>query len=235
MSRFEVRYLTPSDVPALIALEEAKWEPGQAATADALNQRIHRYPELSIGAFCRATGAALASLFMRDIPPELFTAPTRWCNAADVRNEYGGSPHRHSLFGISLSSSDGEAVEAIFAFFYPRALQAGWRDIFLGSPIPGFRKAREKDPALTVWRYVHARRHTAPGEPVDPQLRYYFRKGFRQIVSIQEDYFPHPDSLDYGVILRGHIPLARQTRLWRMIPLPLLERIASAGLRLSFR
>jgi hypothetical protein len=235
MSRFEIRYLKPSDVPALVALEEAKWEPDQAATTDALHQRIQRYPELSIGAFCRATGQALASLFMRDIPPELFTAPTRWSNAADVRNDYGGAHLGHSLFGISLSSSNGDAVQAIFAFFYPRALRAGWRDIYLGSPIPGFRKAREKNPALTIWQYVHAKRHAASDEPMDPQLRYYHRKGFRHIVSIQEDYFPHPDSLDYGVILRGEIPLARPTRLWRMIPLPMLERVASVGLKLSLR
>jgi hypothetical protein len=233
MSRFDIRYLQPSDVPALLALEEAKWEPDQAATADALRERIACYPELSIGAFCRDTGQALASLFMRDIPPELFTAPTRWTNAADVRNDYGGSVRGRSLFGISLSSSNPDAVQAIFAFFYPRALQAGWRDIYLGSPIPGFRKARSTNPALTVWQYVHARRHAASREPLDPQLRYYHRKGFRQIVSIQKDYFPHAESLDYGVILRGEIPLSRPTRLWRMVPLPVLERVASVGLKLS--
>jgi hypothetical protein len=235
MSRFAIRYLHPSDVPALLALEEAKWEPDQAATAEALHARIACFPELSIGAFCRATGQALASLFMRDIPPELFTAPTKWSSAADVRNDFGGSGPGRSLFGISLSSNDAAAVQAIFAFFYPRALRAGWRDIYLGSPIPGFRKARSRNPALTVWRYVHARRHAASGEPLDPQLRYYHRKGFREIVSIQEDYFPHAESLDYGVILRGEIPLSRPTRLWRMVPLPMLERVASIGLKLSFR
>ena len=235
MSRFDTRFLQPSDVPALLALEAAKWEPDQAATAESLHQRIQRHPELSIGAFCRDTGEVLASLFMRPIPPELFTAPTKWAHAADVRNAYDGSAYGRSLFGISLSSRDADAVKAIFVFFYPRALQAGWRDIYLGSPIPGFRKARERNPALSIWQYVHARRQAESGEPADPQLRYYYRKGFRQIVSIQKDYFPHAESLDYGVILRGKIPLSRPTRLWQAAPLPMLERLSSIGLKLAFR
>lgn len=225
------RYLRPEDIPALLSLEHAKWESHQAADAATLLRRIETYPQLCIGSFCASSGRALASLFMRPVSPHAFTAPTRWDISADVRIHHGASESGRSLFGISLSSLDGRAVTQLFRFFYPRALKAGWRDIFLGSPIPGFAKARARNPDLPVWQYVHARRRFHAEEPLDPQLRYYFRKGFREIVSIQEEYFPHAESLNYGVIVRGSIPLARPKRLWRHTPMCILETFSLLALR----
>ncbi|GIZ50909.1 hypothetical protein [Noviherbaspirillum aridicola] len=226
-----VRYLGERDLPVLLELERAKWEPGQAADGESLARRIRDYPELSIGAFCGTSGRALASLFMRPVNPAVFSAPTRWAQAALGHEECGSDTH--SLFGISLSSSHAEAVEEIFRFFYPRALKAGWRDIFLGSPIPGFRRARLAEPGLPVWRYVHGRKRFHPSLPRDPQLAYYHAKGFREIVSIQQDYFPHPASLDYGVILRCAIPLSRPRRLWRITPMRVLEPLSRLVLTLA--
>lgn len=230
MSTFRVRFLEPQDVPALLALEHTKWDSHQAASGETLLQRIQTYPDLCIGAFCPRTGEARASLFMRPIMPMMFTAPTRWENAAAMDGERAADACSNSLFGISLSSVDGDGVKAIFRFFYPRALKAGWRDVYLGSPIPGFKKAREKNPRLSVWQYVHAKRQFSRNEPLDPQLRYYFKKGFRHIVSIQENYFPHAESMDYGVILRCVIPLSRPKPLWQLIPLPVLESFSSMAL-----
>ena len=138
MSRLQTRYLETGDIPALMELEHSKWEPGQAADSTILLKRIQAYPELCIGTFCPRTGKALASLFMRPIDPAMFTAPTRWDVAADVEISRPGDGDSRSLFGISMSSNNAEAVKEIFRFLYPRALKAGWRDVYLGSPIPGF-------------------------------------------------------------------------------------------------
>ncbi len=233
----QVRLLCPADVPALVALEQSKWEPHQAASAEQMLERIQAHPDLCIGAFCPRSGQALASLFMRPVDPAMFTAPTGWAVAADVRAGGSGAgagartgPER-SLFGISLSSNHAAAVQAIFAFFYPRALRAGWRDVYLGSPIPGFARARAADPRLRVWQYVHARRRPHDRLPLDAQLRYYFSKGFTQIVSIQERYFPHAESLDHGVILRGVIPLSGARWLWRTAPFAILESLSPWAMR----
>jgi hypothetical protein len=228
MTAMHTRFLVPEDIPALLELEHSKWEPNQAADGDTLLQRIRAFPQLSIGCFCTKSGKALASLFMRPVSPFVFTAPTRWEHTANAQTmPILDGAHPRSLFGISLSSNDATAVSEIFRFFYPRALKAGWKDIYLGSPIPGFRKARERQPDLSVWRYAHAKRKFSHKEPLDPQLRYYFKKGFRQIVSIQENYFPHADSLDYGVILRGVIPLSKPAPLWRIMPFFVLESFAA--------
>lgn len=234
MKQLETRYLRAEDIPALLALEHSKWEPNQAADAEALLQRICAFPTLCIGCFCVTTGKALASLFLRPVSPAVFTAPTRWEHTASTETvPYLEGAHPRSLFGISLSSNDATAVEEIFRFFYPRALKAGWKDVYLGSPMPGFRKARQQHPELSVWRYAHAKRKFHTREPLDPQLRYYYKKGFRQIVSIQENYFPHAESLDYGVILRGVIPLSQPRQLWRVTPLFILESFAALMLGLA--
>lgn len=225
------RYLEISDIPALLELEQSKWEAGQSACANTLRQRIEAYPELCIGCFCADTGEALASLFMRPISPVIFTAPTRWDVAATMRNADSMHDRSRSLFGISLSSKDAGAVTEIFRFFYPRALKSGWRDIYLGSPIPGFKRARQRNPDLFVWKYVHTDGTSRIGQPRDPQLKYYFRKGFRQVVSIQEDYFPHAESMNYGVILRGVIPLSKLRALWKLAPLSLLKSMSTIVFR----
>ncbi len=224
MAAFRARFLTPDDLASLIVLEQSKWEPDQAAGPDTLLQRILTYPALSVGAFCTRSGQAHASLFMKPIHPGVFAMPTRWIDAANCGGDAPCSTN--SLFGISLSSRSGEAVNALFKFFFPHALKDGWRDIYIGSPIPGFKKACQRPPSLSAQQYANATSKRRPHEPLDPQLRYYFRKGFRQIISVQENYFPHADSLDHGVILRGVIPLSGARRLWRIIPLRLLKTLS---------
>lgn len=233
MSTLQTRFLKADDIPALMVLEHSKWETGQAASSEMMLKRIKAYPELSIGTFCTRTGQALASLFMRPVIPAMFTAPTKWENAACMDDTCAAISGSRSLFGISLSSRHPEAIGAIFKYFYPRALKAGWRDVYLGSPIPGFRKARQKKPDLSVWEYVHARRRFHADEPMDPQLKYYFMKGFRQIISIQENYFPHTQSLNYGVILRSVIPWSGPRPLWQITPLSVIESLSVMGLWLA--
>jgi hypothetical protein len=86
----------------------------------------------------------------------------------------------NSLFGISLTSVDPQAAAAIFEFFWPHALKNGWREIYLGSPVSGLKCALDQDSSLDAKTYIYARRG---GLPLDPQLRYYRKKGFTDIVS----------------------------------------------------
>lgn len=224
MSLLHTRFLTPSDISALCELERTKWATYQAASADTMAQRIFRHPELCVGAFCACSGKAHASLFLQPVQPAMFTGPVKWIESwASTTLATDGSSRTRSLFGISLSSINAGAVKSIFAFLYPHLLKQGWRDIYLGSPIPGLRRALSQRPDMTVWQYVHAKRGKGRAVPLDHQLHYYYKKGFREIVSIQKDYFPHHASLDYGVILRGKIPLSRPAPLWQAVPLPLLK------------
>lgn len=213
------RFLKHGDIPALIELEAEKWTTDQAATGDEMAERISCYPDLSVGAFCHVSGKAIASLFMKPV------LPTFWEHARNWRDcSVSATPlTTASLFGISLSSSRPEGVAAILEFFWPHALSAGWRHIYLGTPIPGWREWRAAHSGRSVIDYVTSR--GVRGLPIDPQLRYYFARGFKQIVCVKRDYFPHAASEDIGVILRGTVPLSSCSLVWRALRAESTQRV----------
>lgn len=219
------RFLQLADVPALLALEMRQWTARQAADAATLAKRIETYPGLCIGAFCADTGEALASLFMKPTTREAVERAHCWEDCAHLAEpaQPRKPTRRHSLFGISLTSVDGDAAWSLIRFFWPHALKQGWREIYIGSPIPGFRKARNLEWQLDPEHYARSRRGRLPQ---DPQLRYYHRKGFKEIVAVRPSYFPHEASLDHGAVLRGRVPLSELSPLWRQLPLPLLQRFS---------
>lgn len=214
-----VRFLRQSDLPALLELEHAVWESHQAASAGDMSARISRHPQLAIGAFCPRTGRALASLFAKPAHAEAIKRAGSWQECVSGSASAKREP-TSALFGISLSSSSAEAAKAIFGFFWPHALKNGWREMYLGSPVPGLRDWVRDNPGRHAEDYVFSYRN---GQPRDPQLRYYYRKGFRKVITVRRDYFPHAASLNYGVILGGKIPLSALSPLWRLLPLSWLQ------------
>lgn len=214
----QVSCLSPRDVPALLDLEREKWDGEQAASRTDLDARIGTHPELSMGAFCPCTGRALASLFLKPVADDFWQRADTWRECADAPPSNDG----HSLFGISLSSREPAAVDALFEFFWPHALKSGWRYIYLGSPVPGLQDWLRRHRKGRVEDYVKRRR---AGLPADPQLRYYHSRGFKEIVCVKPGYFPHARSLDHGVILRGTIPLSTLAPVWRALPLHSTQRI----------
>lgn len=217
-AHIEVRFLRLTDTERLIKLEQAKWADGQAAGRQEIARRIQAYPHLSIGAFSATTGEALASLFMKPITDGQLEAARTWANCAKV--DLAIPSRTRSLFGISLSSVDADAVPAIFDFFWPYSLKAGWRRIYLGSPVPGLRSWLRAHPGMSAESYMREKRN---GLPRDPQLRYYYTKGFRHFHSCLPDYFPHEPSLDYGALIHGDIPLSAGAPMWRILPLSWLR------------
>ncbi len=217
----EVRFLTIGDLPELLALEHVVWREDQMAGAQDMANRIRRHPQFCVGVFCRHSGQALASLFVKPACKQALQQARNWREC--VESDGNGAASHDALFGISLTSIRPEGAQALFDFFWPHALKGGWRELYLGSPIPGLSEWVNGHPGQPIHDYVHSRRS---GQPLDPQLRYYFKKGIRRIVRVCPDYFPHSASLDYGVIIGGRIPLARWAPLWRRLPLPWLQRMS---------
>ncbi len=223
------RFLTFDDIPTLLQLESRQWTSVQAASVHALNARLRTHPDLCVGVFHSRTSEALASLFMKPITHSDILRARCWDDcAADGRGSNARATN--SLFGISLTSVDPHAVQALFEFFWPHALKNRWREIYLGSPAPGLKRALDSEPALDATTYVHSRRN---GLPRDPQLRYYYQKGFTDIVAVLPDYFPHVESLDYGVLIRGAVPLAMHTLVWKYMPLSAIQALLGCITRLE--
>jgi hypothetical protein len=159
---------------------------------------------------------------MRPIDPGSLERADSWVDTVHAP-EPGASAR--TLFGISLTSVNADAADSLFRFFWPIALRAGWRDIYLGSPIPGYSRQKHCEPALRPEEYARRKRN---GLPADPQLRYYWRRGFTDLVTVKPDYFPHPASLNYGALIRGQIPLSWVGRVWRRVPEAALKRLTGS-------
>lgn len=199
-----VRFVTNADIPGLLELEHLKWTEEQAATDQVFQQRILAYPKLCFAVFCKQTGKVLASAFLKPITKIEIDASPNWQELAQI-NPSPADLQKKGLFGISLSSMDKEAPNNAFVFVLLLMIKGGYRRIYLGSPIPGLRKWQENNPhADIVHDYVLAKRHRLP---LDPQLRYYHKKGFDKILAVKIDYFPHIDSMNYGAILEFKLPL----------------------------
>lgn len=224
MNQLHTRFVRLTDISALLRLEARQWAPHQAATADELRQRIARHPDLGVACFNRLTGEAVSSLFMKPLSREAIVRAPTWFDCVGVPPSTQHKASSNTLFGISLTSINPAGTQALMEFFWPHALRAGWTEIFLGSPIPGFAAALKRNPQLTATEYAT---QTHLGLPRDPQLRYYHQKGFREIVAVKPAYFPHHKSLDQAVVLRGTVPLSFLSPLWRRVPWPVLRGLSN--------
>lgn len=215
------RFLDSHDLHAVVKLEREKWGADQAASPAELLNRIEMHPDLSIGAFSSHTGDLLATLFLKRVADDFHHAVRTWHDCTQLP-EPG---HTSSLFGVSLSSRDKSGADALFAFAWPYALKRGWRQVYLGSPVPGLRDWRKANPEGAAEEYARARRG---GLPLDPQLRYYHARGFDEIVAVKAGYFPHERSLDHGVLLRHTVPLSGFASLWRSLPFGVVRGVTHA-------
>ncbi|MFD4431035.1 hypothetical protein [Nocardia sp. NPDC058497] len=191
-----VRSLRLSDLDQLVDMERTKWDHQQAATAEELFERIDQLPEHAAGAFSDGD-RLLASMFARPITKETIREAENWRACA-----YAPLPPRGStdcLFGVSLTSTSSAAAGALFRSFLPQLAELGYRNLYGGSTVPGLREWIKANPEGSPLSYVRAANDD--GTPVDRQLRYYYVNGFTTIVSVKPNYFPHPQSLDYGVVI----------------------------------
>lgn len=196
-NRVVVRFPHLGDIDALMVLERRKWTAEQAARPEDLLRRITEHPQCNAAAFDVGTGLALASLMTKPIAPEHIRTADTWEYCASAPTAVPGTTE--TLFGISLTSIDENACGAVRDFLMPRVVRAGFREAYLGSPLPGLRAWRRQNPDTPVSAYVHA---TWRGWPLDPQLRYYYQVwGCSWIEKVRPDYFPHPLSLDHGAVI----------------------------------
>ncbi|EJL90395.1 hypothetical protein PMI15_00342 [Polaromonas sp. CF318] len=222
------------DIPALLALERRQWTAEQAAGPAEFRERIEAHPDLCGGAFCARTGELLGSVFAKPTHDAEWTDPGNWAQSASLDAQPAGKlpqqKRTRCMFGISLTSVEPGAAVQLLAFYYLYLLKRGYTEIFLGSPMPGLKRHLQRHPGACVEAYARA---TRSGLPVDPQLRYYHGKGWREIVAVRENYFPHEDSCDYGAILKAKVPLRHLALLFKLVPVSALRMISALAPRLA--
>lgn len=230
--RYFVRNATMEDLDALLELEEIAWPEGSRASRDTYIARLETFPEgIFIGERNGVVeGVAVTQLVRSEMLEKDFTWATITDNGT-IRNTH--DPNGDVVYGVNLSvrpSGIGNKViafimEAIAEMAVERNLKFG----ALGGRLPGlskhvkklkidFEKLSDQEKLQVVNSYVYGK--TDKGRPLDPEIAIYKRSGLSPI-KVLKDYFPDPQSLNYGVLLIWRNPFYNRYLIYKLIK-PLL-------------
>ena len=130
-------------------------------------------------------------------------------------------------FGADLSvtreASPKTSNRLMISLLVCGVLGNGVKSLYLGSRIPGYHKHKD----MNVEDYVLGKRKS--GKPLDPELYFYLKKGFK-IVEVIPEYMHDPESLNYGVLIRWDNPGYSITRIFPFLKLAM--RFISASVLL---
>lgn len=216
-SYFKTQVLTENDVPSLRDLEIEKWGVN-GFTIEMLQSIIKLAPNYSWGYFDHSKNKILGSCFVMGKSKESIINAKDWFETTN--NGFGTSHDKNSKiwFGMSLSSSDDEAVLSIMIQVISKVLKDGIKEVYLGAPIPGFHKWSLKNPHLSVHDYIKLfRTYNNKKKHIDPLLAYYMHYGF-EIVCVKENYFPYESAHNYGVLIKYKNPFWFLSPLIKLIP-----------------
>ena len=205
-SEFKIREARISDLESLLFLEKQAWPEEARASRDTYLSRLEIFPEGIIIAEGEegVLGAAVTEIVdLKTILKSHFS----WSEITDngslkkTHNSQGDC-----IYGVNLSvkpSSLGEKVgialmDAIKAMIVMRDLKMG----ALGGRMPSFAKYIEKNQLAisdeVAREYIFAR--TNSGKFRDPEIGFYDSCDL-EIIRPLSDYFPDPDSSNYGVLI----------------------------------
>lgn len=198
---YHFKTIEQSDIEKLLNLEQLVWGE-QGCTREMIVSRAQTFNEGQIIALNKSGDVIgyIGTQFVED----LSNSNRSWdqiTDAGTIKNTH--IPSGNYMFGISLTAHPD----------YPGVgtqlqLQAGVLGIknkkqgcFLGSRVPRYHKAAANY-SIEEWVYGKNKRSR------DTEIRYYQRAGF-QVVKVIPDYFPDPESLNYGALMLSPNPFKR--------------------------
>jgi len=220
----KAQVLEEKDIPLLRELEVEKWGI-HGFTVEMLQSIIKVAPSYSWGYYNRSKNKILGSCFVMGKSREDIIKAKDWFETTD--NGFATSHDKKSKiwFGMSLSSSNDDAVLAILVDVFSKVLKDGIKEVYLGAPIPGFHKWSLKNPDKTVHDYIKLdRTPNSKNKHIDPLLSYYMHYGF-QIVCVKDNYFPYESAHNYGVLIKYKNPIWFLSSVIKLIPNRVLTKV----------
>ncbi|WP_067093904.1 hypothetical protein [Marinomonas atlantica] len=193
------------DVDKLLELEEIVWKE-QGCSREMITSRIQTFQEGQIIAVT-PTGEVVGYIgtqFVNDLSDSCHT----WNQITDfgtIKNSHVKSGNY--MFGISLTAHPQHPGVGMQLQLKAGVIGVKHRKhgCFLGSRVPKFHMG-SADYSIEEW--VHGKNDRSR----DREVRYYQRAGFN-IVKVIPDYFPDPESLNYGALMFNTNP-------FRFLPFP---------------
>lgn len=214
---WRIRRAVVADIPQLMRVDREVWaeitpEVDFLWTAEQFKHQIEVAKCFYFVAEHRKTGEILGyvtGMPLRLPRNQLESTVTTWeklCSGGD----YDAVDHKgNAVFGVAMAvvekaRNSGIAVD-LMAEEFSEAIYHGIEYGFLGGRLPGLAKWLEDHPDDTAWSYANLRRDD--GKLVDPEMRLY-EQDFRY-VGLLPEYFPDPDSCNFGVLWEWPNPMPR--------------------------
>ncbi len=193
----KIRRMCINDIQQVIEIEKVAWA-DSAATEAQIRQRREVYPLGSIVA--EKSDGEIIGYASAQLVNEISTKT--WAEQTD--NGFIDKTHKPNgqiAYGVSMSALPEGAKFGIgglvIAYYYDIFITSNKCSILcLGSRLPGFRKWQAKNNG-SIKSYLS---ETVHGYSRDPELRLYQKNGFQLLWEI-ENYYPDPESLDYGAMI----------------------------------
>lgn len=187
-----------SDVTNLSLLENDVWGDNGANETQLLS-RIKTFPDGNTIAIVDGKIVGYVGIeFVNDMFNKEFTWDAITDNGMIAKSH---QPNGEYAYGLNLSvhhSANGRRIsDALILLGLQTMVIYNRKGGFIGSRIPFFKKYKESHPDTSVDEYIKLKRN---GKPRDYELRLYGEAGFVP-VTILPDYFPDPESLNYGVLV----------------------------------
>ncbi len=216
MKKFRIRRANAGDIPQLMELDRAVWaEITDAEFLWTAKQFAHQL-EVAGEYYYVAEIASSTSLcgYVTAIPMtipvgELSSRMGTWEEMSSGGNYDRLDASGNCLYGVSLAVHPwyrqmgvaDRLIEKEFSLAVSNGMEFG----FLGGRLPGMAAYLEEHPDTTPEEYFQLRR--PDGKAYDPELRLYERDF--EVIRIIPEYFPDPESLDFGVLLLWMNPMPR--------------------------
>jgi hypothetical protein len=192
------------EIEKIVQLETAVWGENGAG-ADKISARLNIFPAGSYIAENKNSGEIVGYVCFQQVGDLREQDNLTWFDITDEGfTTKSHQPNGEYLYGISLSvhySMNGKKLaQALIAQAFLFMFTFNKKGYFVGSRIPMFKRYRIQYPQTTAADYVKIRREN--GNLYDYELHMYHAIGLNPIVAkVLPDFFPDPDSENYGALL----------------------------------
>lgn len=201
----DIRPATEDDIRGYARVQEAEWAGSIAAAEEQIWSRVKVFPEGVLIAVhdnkvvAGTTAIKLTNYRVDDGLSWSSLCDDGWCTNHDPEGEV--------MFGVDLSVSRNAPRSTSSRMFYHLMLlvaRQGVEAFYWGSRMPRYHRHAD---SMSAEEYSQAR--NSRGRLIDPELEIYSRVPGMELVGVTPNYFPDPESLDYGAIMRWSNPIRR--------------------------
>lgn len=214
-----IRLASVADIDRMIAIDNAAWWEGVAFTREQLESQLRIYPE---GTWIAEIGTkAVGFVSVLRITSTFAESIRSWNEATGNGFFTTHDPKGDVLFGANLSVvPEYQRLgigDHLFATGFASLVRAGMRYGTLGGRLPGLAalngdRVKNNQGRLNGTEYADLK--DDKGRVFDPELRFYLRQPFAELMRVIPDYFPDPESEDNGALLRVWNPLFKWRLSW---------------------